>query len=188
MARRFIAPNKTELEIGGPANEVAEANRKIIFAGIRVNGMGMGPKFSDGKAAIINFASALESPLSPLSMISGIPNPVGYITEKIDAVRLAYDTTTSGRGGGNVTDATSNLLSGIEKTLNRWGPFEAYTVVQTARYQEVPYYFFWSTKQWVADKPIYTPVEGPLAGGGFADAKSAAREATWALKQQLDPH
>jgi len=146
----------------------------------------MGPKFDKGKAALLNFASALEHPLSPASVMSGVPDPTGDIVEKIEAAQLVFGgSTTSVNDGGMVTGSARNLLNDIERLFNRRGPFEAYTVHQTATLRDVSFMLFWSSKKWVASEPVYTPVDGPLPGGGFPGPQSAASAAAAALKAQL---
>jgi RHS repeat-associated protein len=56
---------------------------RLRHAAIRVNGRGLGPgsKFFEGKAALLDFAAAAEHPLSPFSMMRGVPNPSDSIID-----------------------------------------------------------------------------------------------------------
>lgn len=151
--------------------------------------MGAGPQFSKAKAAVVNFASGLEHPLSPLSVMRGVPKPLGDVVDQIQALKLMIETREySLEKGGYATAAVRNYTNRMESILNSPGrPMEAYIVLQTATYRDVPFLFFFTTKQWVANPVQYIRVDGPVFGyfDGKNSAASAASAALGALEAQL---
>jgi RHS repeat-associated protein len=150
--------------------------------------LGTPGKFDDGAAAIVDFAGAMDNPLSPYSLSQGLPSNIfsKALADRIDVAWEAVDRTGGALSNG-AGDVAQNFLQSYKNLMNRAdGPFQAYTVVQTQTYTRVSSFFgLFHSSEWVDGPRTYTPVNtGPL-GGFFVTPSAAASAARAALIQQL---
>ena len=150
--------------------------------------LGTPGKFDDGAAAIVDFAGAMDNPLSPYSLSQGLPSNIfsKALADRIDVAWEAVDRTGGALSNG-AGDVAQNFLQSYKNLMNRAdGPFQAYTVVQTQTYTRVSSFFgLFHRNEWVDGPRTYTPVNtGPL-GGFFVTPSAAASAARAALIQQL---
>jgi hypothetical protein len=179
-------------QTGGPNSGPQLGDRKITEASIAVLSYRVGAtgEFEANKAAIVDFASAADHPLSPFSIAQGLP-PNLFSKTIADRIDVAFEIgrQVTGKVNPGISDAVANMMDQARGVLNRTGPYQAYTVIQTQTYTEKSTLFgliTWNT--WVNDPRVVTPVNtGPLLRGMFIDPISAAAAASAALRKQVSP-
>jgi hypothetical protein len=158
-------------------------NASYGVAGFRLGKPGT---FDLKKAAVVDFANAAAHPLSPLSMTTGVPNVTDAAETGFEIGKQIAGNTLSGPAA-----AAENLVNQYGVLLNKMGPYQAFTVIQTETLTERSWFFglIRRTPEWVADAPVYTPVNnGPLAGGFYISPGPAAEDAYKAVMLQLQSY
>jgi len=139
------------------------------------------------QAALHEFVSSADGTLSPISFLSGIPNPT-EVEGALDTLKIPVDAIV-GTSNPDITTAAANLFSQALVALNKEPPFMGVTTVQTATYVQPTTLFGlvnWGDPKWVNNDPVNTSVtNGPLPGGFYATSSAAAQAAAAALQQQL---
>jgi hypothetical protein len=141
--------------------------------------LGNAGQFQADQAALDNFFTSLDSPLSPLNFTDGIPNPFSQdLEDRLTAAQMLVSSAI-GSSDPSMVNAANNLVSQAGLLLNQNGPWSGATVVQTETYTQQSALFGLITwNAWVPNAPVYTQInDGPPEAGGFYLTKLAAQQA-----------
>lgn len=190
ISGRYASTDNTQMLKALAANLPPKlGDMRYSEASIGVASWVLGPpgKFDDGKAAILDFADAMDHPLSPYSLSHGLPPNIfsSALADRIDVLWGLIDFA-GGKASPGISNIAGNYLEAYKGIMNKVGPWQAFTITQTQTYAQTSWLFgLIKNNQWVDGPRTYTSINTGPAAGYFFSPEEAALAAKEALKNQL---